>query len=387
MNLRGYSDDFENDEYLAEDQVSRKRSTPFKVAALLVAAVLGVTYAGNITLGSSSTEFGQGILSTVACSGSAQLSLTPTVAFANTSGAGDYKISGFTVANIPAGCSGKDFTINAFNQNTNTALSLFNTDSTTVVVGQRSSGFGAAYGLSGLSVATISSSSFSVTFNSSIAQAVSTYRFTIQSGPGLISLVWAGNLGDTGPGGGKVFYYSSVGFNCGAAFSTTGSPDGGLCHYLEAAPTTWSGGASDPTLVWADSAYLSTSVPVTNANNTGIGGGFKNSEAITAQGNGSNTGAGASRLYRGGGLSDWYLPSIAELESLISYSTSSPYSTGSPGLGMKLTGGTMGFYATSNNYFSANYMHYFYAQLVTQSSNGGAYPKSSTYNTRPIRAF
>jgi hypothetical protein len=387
MNLRGYSEDNYDDEY-SESSLRTKRSfTPLTVAAILVASVLGVTYAGNITLGGSSTEFGQGVLSTVACSGSSQLELKPINTFANTTGAGTFKISGISVSNIPANCMGNDFTINAYGLSDSASLALFNGDSNTVVVGQRSTGFGAAYGSTGFSVTTNSSSSFTVTFNSAVALAASTYRLAIQSGPGLISLSWAGNVGDTGPGGGKVFYYSSVGFNCGTGFNSTGSPDGGLCHYLEAAPTTWSGGGSDPTLIWADPSYVSTTLAVAGASNTGIGGGYKNSLAIVAQGNSVSTSAGASRAYSGGGLSDWYLPSIAELETLISYATTTPFSTGSPGLGMKLTGGTSGFYATSNNYFGGGYLHYFYAQLVTQNTNGGAYPKSSSYNTRPIRAF
>lgn len=386
MNLQGYSDDAYDEEYSTETK--RRRSfAPLKVGIFLVASVLGVTYAADINLGSSTTEFGQGVLKAVACSGSTALEIKPSVEFKNSSGSGTYKVSGFTVSNIPSTCSGNDFTINAYDSSSATSLPLFNNDSTTVVIGNRSNSYGAAYGSTGLTVTTISSSSFSVTFNSATALASNSYRLAIQSGPGTISLVWVGALGDTGPGGGKVFYYSAGGFNCGPAFNSTGSPDAGLCHYLEAAPTTWDGGSSDPTYVWADPAYRNINIGVTDAINTGVGGGYKNSIAILAQGNGSSTAAGASRAYAGGGRSDWYLPSISELENLISYATSTPFSTSSPGLGMKLTGGTSGFYATSNQYIQSSYYHYFYAQMVTQSSNGGAYPKSSAYNTRPIRAF
>lgn len=387
MDLRGYSDGDNDAGYLQEPIRQRKPFAPLSVALILVASVLGVTYAADINIGSSNTEFGQGVLSTVACSGDTELELRPSVNFANTSDAGTYKISGFTVSNIPSSCTGSDFTVNAYDSATATSLPLFNSDSTTVVIGQRSTGFGVAYGSTGLSVTNNSSSSFSVTFNTAVALASATYRFAIQSSPGAISLSWAGTLGDMGPGGGTVFFYSAGGFNCGPAFNSTGSPDSGLCHYLEAAPTTWKGGASDPTLNWADSSYLSTSVGVLGASNTGVGGGYKNSLAILAQGNGANTAAGASRAYAGGGQVDWYLPSISELEYLISYATTTPFSTSSPGLGMKLSGGTSGFYATSNQYSQSNYYHYFYAQTVAQSSNGGAYPKNSPYNTRPIRAF
>jgi hypothetical protein len=386
MNLRGYSDDAYDEEYSPVSKRSRLIS-PLQVGIFLVVSVLGVTYAANINLGSSTTEFGQGVLKTVACSGNTALEVKPSVEFANSSDSGTYKVSGFTVSNIPSSCSGSDFTINAYDSSSATSLPLFNSDSATVVIGDRSNSFGAAYGSTGLTVTTISSSSFSVAFNSAVALASNTYRLAIQSGPGSISLVWAGTRGDIGPGGGKVFYYSAGGFNCGPAFNSTGSPDSGLCHYLEAAPTTWGGGSNDPTYVWADPSYRNTNVGVADAINTGVGGGYKNSLAIIAQGNGSSTAAGASRAYSGGGFSDWYLPSFSELENLISYATATPFSTSAPGLGMKLTGGASGFYATSNQYIQANYYHYFYAQMVSQSSNGGAYPKNSSYNTRPIRAF
>jgi hypothetical protein len=386
MDLRGYSDGGYNDDSSRESTKQRKPFAPLSVALIVVASVLGITYAADINLGSSSTEFGQGVLRTVACSGDTEIELRPSVDFANSSGSGTYKISGFTVSNIPSSCSGSDFTVNAYDSASATSLPLFNSDSTTVVIGQRSTGFGVAYGSTGLSVTNNSSSSFSVTFNTAVALASSTYRFAIQSSPGAISLSWAGALGDTGPGGGTVFYYSAGGFNCGAAFNSTGSPDAGLCHYLEAAPTTW-GGSSDPSYVWADPSYRSTTVGVADAINAGIGGGYKNSLAIVAQGNGTSTAAGASRAYSGGSLSDWYLPSISELENLISYATATPFSTSSPGLGMKLTGGTSGFYATSNQYVATSYYHYFNAQRVIDTSNGGAYPKSNLYNTRPIRAF
>jgi len=53
-------------------------------------------------------------------------------------------------------------------------------------------------------------------------------------------------------------------------------------------------------------------------NASGIGLGYKNSLAIVAQGNDTTTAAGAARAYSGGSQSDWYLPSTAELNLLLS---------------------------------------------------------------------
>ena len=50
-------------------------------------------------------------------------------------------------------------------------------------------------------------------------------------------------IGDTGPGGGKVFYYSAAGFKCSPDFTSN-------CNYLEVAPKTWYGGSADPSLRW-----------------------------------------------------------------------------------------------------------------------------------------
>ena len=133
-------------------------------------------------------------------------------------------------------------------------------------------------------------------------------------------------VGDTGPGGGIVYYVDNAGFSCGASYTPTGSPTGGLCKYLEVAPSGWSGGGADPFIKWATGTSTSgnaiadvtditnDSSPYNNA--SGIGLGYKNSVAIVNQGNDTTTAAGAARAYSGGSKSDWYLPTTAELNLL-----------------------------------------------------------------------
>ena len=130
-------------------------------------------------------------------------------------------------------------------------------------------------------------------------------------------------VGATGPGGGIVYYEHNSCFNCGPAHTNTGSPTGGLCRYLEVAPSGWSGGGGDPAKVWAVSANQSRDVdgitydyPAANNNASGIGLGYKNSVAIVTQGNDTTTAAGAARAYSGGSKSDWYLPTTAEFNLL-----------------------------------------------------------------------
>ena len=135
-----------------------------------------------------------------------------------------------------------------------------------------------------------------------------------------------GDIGDTGPGGGKIFYYSSAGFSCGPNFTNTGSPTGGKCKWLEAAPSLWNGGAGDPVRTWARSSLTGTLVnnatsPET-ATATAIGWGYRNTRAIVLQGN-SDTATSAAALadshtvtVEGVTFTDWYLPSLNELAEM-----------------------------------------------------------------------
>jgi hypothetical protein len=169
-------------------------------------------------------------------------------------------------------------------------------------------------------------------------------------------------VGDTGPGGGKVFYVHASGtFACGATLAST-------CKYLEAAPNTWLG-SSDPTRSWSPVSNQSTAV--TGADGTAIGTGYKNSLDIVAQtGNeAASSAAVAAREYGGGSKNDWYLPSKEELHELYS---------------RRATVG--GFVA--NVYLSSSEAT---AGIVWgQDFNDGRqgyFGKGSAYFVRPVRAF
>jgi hypothetical protein len=133
-------------------------------------------------------------------------------------------------------------------------------------------------------------------------------------------------LGSIGPGGGFIYYYSAAGFKCGATYTSIGSPTGGLCHYLEVAPSGWNQDINDPSIVWAaisnsDVSEITNTSTRTDAYNNAaaIGLGYKNSIAIVSQNNVYNPNsyaAGLARAYSGGTLTDWYLPTSAELNLL-----------------------------------------------------------------------
>jgi len=114
-------------------------------------------------------------------------------------------------------------------------------------------------------------------------------------------------LGNTGPGGGLVFYVNPAGFPCG---------DGATCTALEGAPAGWSGEESDPTGIWCadDQAgfdTLATDDGSYDSFTTVISTGFMNTRMIV-EGCGEATAAGVASAYTGGDLTDWYLPSIDE---------------------------------------------------------------------------
>lgn len=139
-------------------------------------------------------------------------------------------------------------------------------------------------------------------------------------------------LGDIGPGGGIVFYVRTEAMV--AVWKATPNAEGDFVYsssgwkYLEAAPKTWAGGKSDPTMNWCNNTNVRASWTkelqgrdwyykwVAGKTLTGFlaSTGFGNTEIISKN---CKTGAAATvRKYRGGGKSDWYLPRKTELNQL-----------------------------------------------------------------------
>jgi hypothetical protein len=298
---------------------SKKRASSLVALILLAAGAfffVQTTLAADISINTgTSVEFGQGMLQIVACSGEVALTLTPDSNFVNGgSGEGEFYFSAITVVGIPSSCSGQDFRIRAFGSSGAGPLELFNSTSTDVVVYNDAGTFRLGAGSRGLTLSS-GASTFTVNFRVPVALARSVFKITIESEE---HTPWFDSyaIGEVGPGGGTVFYYEPSGFNCGIAFSATGSPNGGTCYYLEAAPRGWYVGT--PNRSWALPAYELTRVPAPGAIATSIGSGYRNTRAIIDQGNSDPalSAAALAQSYRGGGLSDWYLPSKDELHQI-----------------------------------------------------------------------
>jgi len=117
-------------------------------------------------------------------------------------------------------------------------------------------------------------------------------------------------VGDTGPGGGSVFYVNTGGFACGPTLAAT-------CNYLEAAPTSGASAWTDMFYPWSGNIFGEIGA---TAQRTAIGSGYANTLAMVGQSGGGNTPGRAgtiARAYRGpNDLSDWFLPSKDELNQM-----------------------------------------------------------------------
>jgi len=210
--------------------------------------------------------------------------------------------------------------------------------------------------LSGTPTTVAGATAYTITATNASGSATRTFTLTVTAA--------VYTVGQTGPGGGKIFYVAPSPFACGPTLATT-------CTYLEAAPTSnavanyW----TDVTRTWSTGANQSVSVP--NANGTTIGTGYKNSLAIVAQAGNveASSAAVAARNYAGpNSLSDWYLPSKDELNQLFLQKTT--------------VGGFVDSYYWSSSEFAADYAWFQGFNVGVQSVL-----KNGTYYVRPVRAF
>ena len=240
--------------------------------------------------------------------------------------------------------------------------------------------------ITGTPTETITATTYTVIGTSASGEtATATYRLRV-----------TGDIGDTGPGGGTIYYYLAAGFSCGPTRAAT-------CKYLEAAPSGW-GGASEPGREWANATYAATRVnnassPET-ATATGIGWGYRNTRAIMLQGN-VETGTVAAALadaysvtVAGVVVDDWYLPSKDELNqmckwqggfsgtNLTNLTTACNAASVTPNSGRGAAGFIWNFYWSSTE-SSSNNAYWRHFSFGTEANNG----KGNNYQVRAIRAF
>jgi hypothetical protein len=323
---------------------------------------LQTTLAANIAFTGGGVEFGQGIAVTAACSGGSVLTMTPNSSFSNASGGGSFYFTSVTVSGIPSGCNGVDFNISAYDSTTSTALPIFGDTKTVASVWNNGGYFQGGKGWLGSTI-TSGSGTFTVSFTTPVALASNVAKLTLQSlshanGNCATEIICA--VGDTGPGGGIVFY-------AGATFTETGSVCNTRCNYLELAPKFWKSNPEPVGQLAPVSSYPSASTSDL------FGTGWSNTNTLTAYAN-NTTGVYAAVRYGSATntVGQWFLPSTYEMDAL----WNSPINT----------------QLTPDWYWTSTYRGGFAgAEYYFPKTAGDTMPFYSgfagTHNVRPIRAF
>lgn len=282
---------------LSDGNRSYSISKFFVSGVAATALVLGATFAANININTGGgVEFGQGLTATTACTGNSSVTITPRASFANEAGAGTHKFSAIEMTGIPTNCQGAVFVFSAYDNSQSNALPLFETSVATAKVFMKSDNtFVPAGSSTGLTVTTLSSSSFKISFDTPASNSSLIYKITLESKNGTCEESINCTIGATGPGGGIIFLTPA------SAGNSTGK-------YFEVAPADVAG------------TYSMCSVGVVNglALGNGIGSGQNNSAILNgnADCNGSANSVYPAINYRGNSLSDWYLASQQEMKAV-----------------------------------------------------------------------
>ena len=189
-------------------------------------------------------------------------------------------------------------------------------------------------------------------------------------------------MGDTGPGGGTVYFVSTAGFTCGLTLAST-------CKYLEVSPKSWKAatpatancvnvGSYDAKCVWGT---LTPDVDSSGA----VGQGRKNTKSIIdTAGVLTSVAAAVSIAYRGGAKSDWFLPSQHELDEMCKFANGKP--TGD--IETHCSIGTLKSDFAAGQYWSSNDSGAGTAIQIDFEMGRQNFPtKTLQFIVRPIRAF
>jgi hypothetical protein len=188
-------------------------------------------------------------------------------------------------------------------------------------------------------------------------------------------------VGDSGPGGGIVFYVASTPFTCGPTRSTT-------CTYLEAAPTSGTIRWNDATYVWSGNTTVAIGA---TAQGTAIGTGYANTLAIVGQSPTANKAATISQAYRGpNDLSDWFLPSKDELNQMCKWQAGVAWTSdatvctgGTINTGPGAAGFVENIYWSSSEYRADGAWYQYFDPIGGQDG----FTKYGPFYVRPVRAF
>ena len=234
----------------------------------------------------------------------------------------------------------------------------------------------------------------------------------VSTAPGVSALTCATGgsciVGDTGPGGGKVFYVSATNF------TSTGSDCNTACKYLEAAPVQQSTG-----IVWATTTancyaldstignqdcqkhhiYSGTGQAAKLTASEAIGMGMSNTVAIVARHDAATPSvsktlyaAGLADSYSVNGKTDWHLPSRLELNQLCRYAGNQTVDNAATTCGVAVGAVKTGFetgrlWNSSESNFDGASNTNFFADGIRIYGFWASIQKSNTIHVRAVRAF
>jgi hypothetical protein len=382
------SADYYHDDPDFTDQPT-KSSRFGKLFASLIFLVCGglfiqTTLASNISLNSSNNiEFGQAMSKTLACDTNG-VTISSTSNFVNAQGAGSHALSTIKVSAVDSsssGCQGKYLTIKAYGNTSSTPLEIVSGVTQIVVAVNSSNPIFSIEATTGVSISG-DSTSFTLQIDSAATPIASSsiFKFTVESSSTSPIQPLLYQIGDTGTGGGTIFYRSV------SAFTAQGAACGDNCHYLEFAPKGWAslsdwpnnigeGGRfmsarssvnEDPYLVWSDGAFASAN-PGSIAVGQNIGTGYQNTQQISSNtvvsGKSARFSFVAALNYAGAAGSSttgqWFLPSIKELNELCKYARGQTGALGDTSVQCTQSGTTinssLGFDTENNIYLSSSY--------------------------------
>lgn len=166
-------------------------------------------------------------------------------------------------------------------------------------------------------------------------------------------------VGDTGPGGGTVFYVSETAINAADGIGTGG-------RYLEAAPSTF----SKTTFTWC-TGFTNSNTTTIGGTSTAIGTGAINTKIVSSRCSGGAVSEAANLTL--GGKSDWFLPSAGELLQMYNQRS--------------ILGFGPGTTAANYLYWGSNETANWVAASLVPANGVGGQNKAQATPYWPIRAF
>jgi len=163
------------------------------------------------------------------------------------------------------------------------------------------------------------------------------------------------NIGDTGPGGGIIFYFAPDGFTF---YQTATDTIGITVNYLEAAPD-----AMETPLAWT--SHTDTLAPFIQGTSTEFGTGMRNT-ALILNIDANAPAAKACKDLTTGGKTDWFLPSWYEADTMSSTLNRDDY--------------YQSYYWSSSQFWSE-------ASFAWASADAGSRSKKAELLVRAVRAF